>query len=68
MLALVSTPNAFGNRKAQPKLKGVFQYVDFSNKDRFTDELLDRLLTHFETVRMRTCDVDSHILGNSTST
>ena len=39
--------------------------MDFSNKDRFTDELLDRLLTHFETVRMRTCDVDSHILGNS---
>lgn len=51
--------------KHNPKLKGVFQYVDFSNKDRFTDELLDRLLSHFETVRMRTSDVDSHILGNS---
>ena len=57
---------AFGEiEKHNPKLKGVFQYVDFSNKDRFTDELLDRLLSHFETVRMRTCDVDSHILGNS---
>jgi type I restriction enzyme M protein len=51
--------------KYNPKLKGVFQYVDFSNKDRFTDGLLDRLLGHFEKVRMRTSDVDAHILGNS---
>jgi type I restriction enzyme M protein len=51
--------------KHNPKLAGVFQYVDFSNQDRFTDALLDRLLGHFEKVRMRTSDVDSHILGNS---
>ena len=65
MLALVlDSKMLLGKSKAQPKNSRVcFSMWIFPTKDRFTDELLDRLLTHFETVRMRTCDVDSHILG-----
>ena len=32
---------------ANPRLKGVFQDVDFANKERFPDHLLDGLLQHF---------------------
>ena len=50
---------------ANPRLKGVFQDVDFANKQRFPDHLLDSLLQHFETHRMRKVDVDSTILGDA---
>jgi len=50
---------------ANPRLKGVFQDVDFANKQRFPDHLLDALLQHFETYRMRKADVDSRILGDA---
>jgi type I restriction enzyme M protein len=50
---------------ANPRLKGVFQDVDFANRERFPDHLLDSLLQHFETYRMRKADVDSHILGDA---
>jgi len=50
---------------ANPRLKGVFQDVDFANKERFPDHLLDSLLQHFETYRMRKSDVDSRILGDA---
>ncbi|MCB1019055.1 MAG: type I restriction-modification system subunit M N-terminal domain-containing protein, partial [Acidobacteria bacterium] len=33
---------------ANPRLKGVFQDVDFNNKERFPDETLELLLQHFE--------------------
>ncbi len=33
---------------ANPRLKGVFQDVDFANKERFPDHLLDALLQHFD--------------------
>ena len=50
---------------ANPRLKGVFQDVDFANKERFPDRLLDALLQHFDKNRMRKADVDSRILGDA---
>lgn len=50
---------------ANPRLKGVFQDVDFANKERFPDHLLDSLLQHFETYRLRKADVDSTMLGDA---
>jgi type I restriction enzyme M protein len=48
-----------------PRLRGVFQDVDYANKGRFPDALLERLLVHFESVRMRRSDVDSRVLGDA---
>jgi type I restriction enzyme M protein len=48
-----------------PRLKGVFQDVDFANRERFPDRLLEALLQHFEKYRMRKADVDSRILGDA---
>ena len=50
---------------SNPRLKGVFQDVDFANKERFPDTMLEQLLQHFEKHRMRKADVDSNILGNA---
>ena len=50
---------------ANPRLKGVFQDVDFANRERFPDRLLDLLLQHFEKHRMRKADVDSRVLGDA---
>jgi type I restriction enzyme M protein len=50
---------------ANPRLKGVFQDVDFANKERFPDRLLDALLQHFDKHRMRKADVDSRVLGDA---
>ena len=50
---------------ANPRLKGVFQDVDFANKERFPDSLLDSLLQHFEKHRMRKDDVESTVLGDA---
>lgn len=50
---------------ANPRLKGVFQDVDFNNKERFPDQLLEQLLQHFEKYPMRNADVDSHMLGDA---
>jgi type I restriction enzyme M protein len=50
---------------ANPRLKGVFQDVDFANKERFPDHLLDSLLQHFEKHRMRKADVESTVLGDA---
>ncbi len=50
---------------ANPRLKGVFQDVDFANRDRFPDRLLESLLQHFEKHRMRKADVDSRVLGDA---
>ena len=48
-----------------PPLVGVFQDVDFANKERFPDRLLELLLNHFEKRRLRKSDVDSTTLGNA---
>ena len=50
---------------ANPRLKGVFQDVDFANKERFPDHLLESLLQHFEAHRMRVADVPSTMLGDA---
>lgn len=50
---------------ANPRLKGIFQDVDFANRDRFPDHLLSALLQHFEIHRMRTADVPATMLGDA---
>ena len=50
---------------ANPRLSGVFQDVDFANRQRFPDHLLDSLLQHFEKHRMRRADVPSTMLGDA---
>ncbi len=48
---------------ANTRLRGVFQDVDFNNKERFPDATLELLLQHFSQHRLRKCDVEADILG-----
>jgi type I restriction enzyme M protein len=58
--------NAFhGIEDANFRLRGVFQDVDFNNKERFPDAVLERLLQHFEKHRLRHADVEDDVLGNA---
>jgi len=50
---------------ANMKLRGIFQSVDFNNKERFSDEILERLLQHFEKYDLRNSNVDADVLGNA---
>ena len=50
---------------ANMKLRGIFQSVDFNNKDRFSDALLERLLQHFERYDLRNSNVDADMFGNA---
>jgi type I restriction enzyme M protein len=50
---------------ANPRLKGVFQDVDFANVERFPDHNIEALLQHFEKHRMRKADVPSTVLGDA---
>ncbi|MFG1350958.1 N-6 DNA methylase [Xanthobacter autotrophicus] len=50
---------------ANLRLKGVFQDVDFNNKERFPDAMLEKLLQHFETHRLRKADVEPDMLGQA---
>jgi type I restriction enzyme M protein len=50
---------------ANLRLKGVFQDVDFNNKERFPDATLEALLQHFERYRLRTTDAEGDMLGNA---
>jgi type I restriction enzyme M protein len=50
---------------ANLRLKGVFQDVDFNNKERFPDAVLEKLLQHFETYRLRNSDVEADVLGQA---
>lgn len=50
---------------ANPRLFGVFQDVDFANKERFPDATLDKLLKHFDKHRLRNSDVAADMLGNA---
>ncbi len=47
------------------RLAGVFQGVDFNNRDRFPDATLELLLEHFEKHRLRNADVEPDMLGNA---
>jgi type I restriction enzyme M protein len=48
---------------ANLRLKGVFQDVDFNNKARFPDTVLEALLQHFDQHRLRKADVEPDVLG-----
>lgn len=50
---------------ANLRLQGVFGDVDFANQDRFSDALLESLLAHFETHRLRNADVPADMLGDA---
>ena len=47
------------------RLKGVFQDVDFNNKDRFPDATLEKLIQHFDKYSLRKSDVPADMLGNA---
>jgi len=50
---------------ANMKLRGIFQSVDFNNKERFNDAVLERLLQHFEKYDLRNSNVEADVLGNA---
>jgi len=50
---------------ANLRLKGIFQDVDFNNKERFPDTALELLLQHFDKKSLRTSDVEPDMLGNA---
>lgn len=50
---------------ANHRLCGVFQDVDFNNKERFPDAALEKLLQHFEKHRLRNADVEPDMLGQA---
>jgi type I restriction enzyme M protein len=50
---------------ANHRLRGVFQDVDFNNKQRFPDAALEKLLQHFEKYRLRNADVEPDMLGQA---
>ena len=50
---------------ANLRLKGIFQDVDFNNKERFPDVTLELLLQHFDKKSLRKSDVEPDILGNA---
>jgi type I restriction enzyme M protein len=50
---------------ANMRLRGVFQDVDFNNKQRFPDAMLEKLLMHFDTYRLRNADVEPDVLGQA---
>lgn len=58
--------NAFHKiEDANPRLLGIFQDVDFNNKQRFPDETLTVLIQHFDRYRLRNSDVSADMLGNA---
>lgn len=58
--------NAFHKiEDANARLRGIFQDVDFNNKERFPDTVLQQLLQHFDKYRFRNNDVEPDVLGNA---
>lgn len=58
--------NAFRQiEDANLKLLGIFQDVDFNNKQRFPDATLTALIQHFDKYRLRNSDVSADMLGNA---
>ncbi len=51
--------------RVNPRLAGVFQDVNFDNRERFPDATLVLLLRHFEKHRLRKADVEPDMLGNA---
>src|SRR5690554_4949512 len=51
---------------ASPRVKGVFADVDFANKERFPDALIEALMVHFEELGPLTnARVDANMLGDA---
>jgi len=50
---------------ANQRLQGIFQDVDFNNKERFPDATLELLLRHFEKISLRNSNVEADMLGNA---
>jgi type I restriction enzyme M protein len=51
--------------EANPRFKGLLRDVDFAHRERFPDTTLERLVRHFERVRLRHSDVSEDMLGNA---
>ncbi len=47
------------------RLNGIFQEVDFNNKERFSDAVLEKLMQHFDQYDLRNSNVDEYMLGNA---
>lgn len=47
------------------RLKGVFQDVDFNNKERFPDAVLEKLIQHFDRYLLSKKNVPADMLGNA---
>ena len=47
------------------RLKGIFQDVDFNNKERFPDVTLEQLLQHFDKISLKKTEVEADVLGNA---
>src|SRR5690554_2371165 len=51
---------------ASPRVKGVFADVDFANKERFPDALIEALMVHFEELGpLSNARVDANMLGDA---
>lgn len=50
---------------ANHRLRGVFQDVDFNNKERFPDTTLEKLIQHFDALRLRIVDAEPDMLGQA---
>lgn len=51
---------------SSPRVKGVFADVDFANKERFPDALIEALMVHFEALGPLTNErVDANMLGDA---
>lgn len=50
---------------SNPRLEGIFECVDFADKARFPDDLMKRLLSHFERFRLRRADVHVRTLRDA---
>ncbi len=50
---------------ANEPLQQIFQDIDFNNKERFPDAVLEKLLQHFEKHRLRKADVEPDVLGQA---
>ncbi|TFH44622.1 MAG: type I restriction-modification system subunit M [ANME-2 cluster archaeon] len=50
---------------ANLRLKGIFQDVDFNNKERFPDTTLELLLQHFDKRPLRNINVEPDMLGSA---
>ena len=54
-----------GIEEANPKLKGLFQDVDFAHRERMPEDTLERLVRHFSQHRLGNADVQTDMLGSA---